>query len=145
LNVSRFFGFRIITPEHPFYVQKKAKNTPSSTGYGGRFKPSPYVFTGPLGGPLEPDNLGRYMNKLSSAAGIPRLSPHALRHTYASLALQAGIPVDVVSKQLGHASVTMTLNVYHTVYRSELERWAYSLTQLLYQSKMIRVHCANHF
>ena len=99
--------------------------------HGGRFKPSEYVFTGPLGGPLEQDVLGRYMNKLSSAAGVGRLSPHALRHTYASLALRAGIPVDVVSKQLGHASVTMTLNVYRTVYRSELERWAYSLTQLL--------------
>ena len=35
-----------------------------------------------------------------------------LRHTHASLALAAGVPVHVVSKRLGHASAKMTLDVY---------------------------------
>ena len=47
-----------------------------------------------------------------TALKLSPLSVHGLRHTHATIALQAGIPVTVVSKRLGHASVTMTLNVY---------------------------------
>ena len=47
------------------------------------------------------------------AAGIPRtLRLHDLRHTYASLALQRGVPLLVVSRQLGHASIAITADVY---------------------------------
>jgi integrase/recombinase XerD len=38
--------------------------------------------------------------------------PHWFRHTYATRLLRAGTPVEVVSKLLGHASITTTLNVY---------------------------------
>ena len=37
---------------------------------------------------------------------------HGLRHTCATLLLQAGTPVHVVSERLGHAKVSMTLEVY---------------------------------
>jgi integrase len=37
---------------------------------------------------------------------------HDLRHTYATLALQAGLNVKIVSSRLGHANVAFTLNVY---------------------------------
>ena len=50
--------------------------------------------------------------KTPKATKLSPLSVHGLRHTHATIALQAGIPVTVVSKRLGHASVTMTLNVY---------------------------------
>jgi integrase len=47
------------------------------------------------------------------AAGIPRrLRPHDLRHTYASLALQRGVPLLVVSRQLGHSSIAITADLY---------------------------------
>lgn len=35
---------------------------------------------------------------------LPGISPHDLRHTYATLALRHGVPVEVVSKNLGHGS-----------------------------------------
>lgn len=47
-----------------------------------------------------------------AAAGLPRLTPHALRHTYASLQLQRGAPVQYVQRQLGHAAITMTVDRY---------------------------------
>lgn len=37
---------------------------------------------------------------------------HALRHTHATLALSAGVRLDVVSRQLGHASIAITADVY---------------------------------
>ncbi len=52
-----------------------------------------------------------------AAAGerLPGISPHDLRHTYATLALRRGVPVEVVSKVLGHARVSITLDVYRHV------------------------------
>jgi integrase len=46
---------------------------------------------------------------------LPVIRPHDLRHTHASLLLQAGVPVKVVSERLGHASPGFTLNVYQHV------------------------------
>jgi len=43
---------------------------------------------------------------------VRRIKFHGLRHTCATLLLQAGQPVHVVSERLGHTQVTMTLQVY---------------------------------
>lgn len=53
-----------------------------------------------------------FWNALLKRLGIPHRGFHHARHTYASLALGAGVPVHVVSKILGHASVSITLNLY---------------------------------
>jgi integrase len=42
----------------------------------------------------------------------PRITLHDLRHTHATLLLQAGVPVKVVSERLGHATVMITLETY---------------------------------
>lgn len=78
-----------------------------------------YVFTDAKGLPLEPGVVSwqfrvaiKAANADTAALQLSPLSVHGLRHTHATIALQAGIPVTVVSKRLGHASTTMTLNVY---------------------------------
>ena len=43
------------------------------------------------------------------------LSFHSLRHTHASMLLEHGLPLDYVSKRLGHASVYTTANIYDTI------------------------------
>ena len=45
-------------------------------------------------------------------AGIPHRGLHTCRHTSAAMRLRAGIRLDVVSKQLGHASVAITADTY---------------------------------
>ena len=45
-------------------------------------------------------------------AGIPEVHPHMLRHVYASILISAGVPIDSVSKYLGHRTVTLTSQVY---------------------------------
>jgi integrase len=45
----------------------------------------------------------------------PPIRLHALRHTWATLALQAGIHPKVVQERLGHANVSITLNIYSHV------------------------------
>lgn len=50
---------------------------------------------------------------------VPHRGFHHLRHTYATLALGAGVPVHVVSRILGHSSPSVTLNVYAHFLKSD--------------------------
>ena len=58
-------------------------------------------------------------HKESEAKGdppvLPRVRLHDLRHTWATLALEAGVHVKVVSEQLGHATVAITMDTYSHV------------------------------
>lgn len=56
---------------------------------------------------------------------------HRLRHTYASLKLRRGGPLEVVSKKVGHSRPSFTADVYRTVYQSEHEEWAVNLSDLV--------------
>jgi integrase len=70
------------------------------------------VFTEPDGRWHAPDALTRAFRRVVATAPVPRIRLHDLRHTHATLMLQAGVPAKVVSERLGHASVRMTLDVY---------------------------------
>ncbi|AWN24217.1 hypothetical protein DKM44_14070 [Deinococcus irradiatisoli] len=61
----------------------------------------------------------RLSTVISAGEKLPSISPHDLRHTYATLALRRGVPVEVVSKVLGHAQVSITLDVYRHVLDNE--------------------------
>ncbi|UQN04827.1 site-specific integrase [Deinococcus sp. QL22] len=100
------------------------------------------IFTNSYGATLDPNNLKRDMEQICDRAGIRHLPIHGLRHTYASLTLRRGIPVEVVSKQLGHASVAFTLTQYRTVFQSEREGWALNLSDLLERKKEAVTHGA---
>ena len=52
---------------------------------------------------------------------LPNVSPHDLRHTAGTPMLRRKMPVEVVSKILGHADASITLNVYRRVLESEKE------------------------
>ncbi|OBF70490.1 integrase [Mycobacterium sp. 852002-51613_SCH5001154] len=58
---------------------------------------------------------------------VPRVTPHDLRHTAASLAVSAGANVKAVQKMLGHASAAMTLDVYADLFDDDLEAVASAL------------------
>jgi integrase len=64
------------------------------------------------GRPLHPDTLTARFNRLADRAGLPAIRLHDLRHTYATLALDAGINPKIVSERIGHASLAFTLQVY---------------------------------
>jgi len=64
------------------------------------------------GSPVQPDTLSGRFRALERRAGVSHRGLHACRHTHAELALAGGVRLDVVSKQLGHASVAITADVY---------------------------------
>jgi integrase len=66
-----------------------------------------------LGQPLQANNLGeRSFARLSTAAGVKRITFHGLRHTSATVLLADGEPVQIVAERLGHRDVSITLNNY---------------------------------
>lgn len=72
-----------------------------------------FVFSEPDGTPLHPDAVTRRFQTLSRQSGLPRLrGPHDLRHTWASLALAAGVHPKVVSDRLGHSTISITIDTY---------------------------------
>ena len=54
-------------------------------------------------------------------SGVPQLTPHDLRHTAASLAVQSGANVKAVQRMLGHKSAAMTLDIYADLFEDDLE------------------------
>lgn len=73
------------------------------------------VFPGPDGAPWPPDGLTRAFAALMRRAGNRGLRFHDLRHTHATQLLREGIHPKIVSERLGHATVSITLDLYSHV------------------------------
>jgi integrase len=82
--------------------------------------------------PVDPDAFNHYLRRLAEKAGLGRVRVHDLRHTWATLALSRGIPLEVVSERLGHASPTITLNVYRHLLEEERRGYVLDLEDLLF-------------
>lgn len=98
---------------------------------GSQHERSGRIFTNTKGGVLRPNNFSRNLRRISETAGIKEITPHGLRHTYASLSLMHGVPVEIVSKQLGHSSIEFTLDTYRWVFDSEKKAWALEASELV--------------
>ena len=61
---------------------------------------------------LDPETVTRYFRQAVKSRQLPAIRLHDLRHTHATLALQAGIHPKVVSERLGHATISITLDTY---------------------------------
>ena len=72
------------------------------------------VFTTELGAPIDPRNLFRAFVAAVKRSGVDGdgVGLHTLRHSAATGMLDAGVPLHVVSKMLGHSSVAITGDIY---------------------------------
>ena len=85
-------------------------------GQGGRPE---LVFTTLDGDPITPDVLSKAWSRQTAAKGMPQVHFHALRHTHASMLISEGIDIVQISKRLGHASPTITLNTYSHLFKKD--------------------------
>ena len=76
-------------------------------------------------------NLSKLLGRMTVEVGLPRLTAHGLRHTCATLLLQAGVPVHVVQERLGHKRIEITLGIYAHVLPSMQQDAASKLAALL--------------
>ncbi len=83
--------------------------------WGAGWHETGHVFTYPDGRVLQPGYVTQKFRRDAERAGLPSIRFHGLRHTSASLALAAGVPMKVVSDRLGHSTTTITADLYSHV------------------------------
>lgn len=98
---------------------------------GDRWKEYDLIFPSSVGTPCNPSNLRVDFLKNLEKSGLPKIRFHDLRHTAASLLLNNGIPVIVVSKILGHSKPSVTLDVYGHLYHEMQDEAAATLDKLV--------------
>jgi integrase len=75
------------------------------------------VFARPNGSLVNPRSFGDRVIELAVRAKVTPITAHCLRDTHASLLAKKGVPIEVVSKRLGHADMRITAERYLHVYR----------------------------
>ena len=70
------------------------------------------IFTAEDGKPVFPDSITNWFTAFVRRSGLPEVSVHSLRHTYASLMIADHTPLVVVAHSLGHAQTSTTANIY---------------------------------
>jgi len=95
------------------------------------WKESDRLFTSPRGGPMHPDSITQWFSKFIKRSGLPKVSLHSLRHSNATLMIAGDVDIATVSKRLGHANTSVTLNIYTHALKSRDRLAAQTLESLL--------------
>lgn len=98
---------------------------------GDRWIDSGYVFTRDDGAPMSPDGITQWLSNFSKKYDLPHIHPHKFRHTSASLLLSNGTDPVTVSKRLGHAKVSTTMDIYSHLIKKSDELAAESIADVI--------------
>jgi integrase len=80
--------------------------------WGADYQDQDLVVAKENGTPIHPHTFSQSFERLIEKANLRTIRLHDLRHTHATLALKAGVPVKVISERLGHESPAFTLKQY---------------------------------
>ena len=94
------------------FLEIKSKQEENKALFGKGYHTSNYIFTWDDGRPISPDYISHKFGKLLKKYNLPHIRFHDLRHTCASLLISNGGTLKDAQEWLGHASITMTANVY---------------------------------
>ena len=110
------------------------RQTGERAGAGPGWVDTGLVFTTACGEALIPGSVSRCFDRLVAQAALPAIRLHDLRHTSASLGLDAGESLLEVSRRLGHSSIAITADVYSHVPSATAHRSAQRLDDLITQA-----------
>jgi integrase len=116
----------------------RAKQASERLALGEAWIDSGFIFTTSFGSPLDPRNLLREFKTVCERAGLGNWHLHELRHSAASLMLAMGVPLQVVSEVLGHASIRMTADVYGHILAPDRQAAADAMSSLLWSGDQVR-------
>ncbi|GBU20175.1 hypothetical protein R80B4_00050 [Fibrobacteres bacterium R8-0-B4] len=97
-------------PQHKRNIQQYA------VGLGALWTENNLVFPNKFGGIITNTVPSRELAKVIAGTDIPKIHPHSLRHTFASIMINNGADVKTVQAVLGHSSAAMTMNIYGHAY-----------------------------
>lgn len=78
----------------------------------GKSKKTDFVLTGSSEHYVEPRNYQYYFKEILKRSKVKKYKFHTLRHTFATNCIEAGMDIKSLSEILGHADVSITLNIY---------------------------------
>ncbi len=93
------------------------------------------LFPSLTGGLVDPSRVNNAFHIALHKAGLPRVCPHDLRHTTATLLLEQGVNPKVVQDLLGHSTINITLDIYSHVTPRMQEDATQAMQQLLFDEK----------
>lgn len=76
----------------------------------GAFSKDYFIFGGTK--PLAPTTIDRYKKIAYKKAKLPAITQHEFRHSYATRKIHKNVPIDLVSRSMGHSKVSTTLDIY---------------------------------
>jgi integrase len=83
--------------------------------FGAGYADHDLIFCRPDGSPHDPDTVTHQFELACSRAHVQRIRFHDLRHTHATLLLQANVHPKVIQERLGHSNIMVTMNTYSHV------------------------------
>jgi integrase len=90
----------------------KAKQSEIKLIVGSQYQDNNLVFARENGNPIYPRTLTTIFNRVQKAANVTKIRFHDLRHTHATLLLEAGVSLKEVQVRLGHSSIKTTGDIY---------------------------------
>ena len=99
--------------------------------WGTDYQDQGLVFCKEDGTPIHPHTFSQAFERLVSGSDLPRIRLHDLRHTHATIAIKAGVPVKVISERLGHETPAFTLKQYAHVIPGMQAEAAAEIAQLV--------------
>ena len=103
---------------------------------GDQWHETGFLFVKEDGTPMIPDSITAWLRKFSKRHGLPHIHPHSFRHSAASILIHSGTDVVTVSKRLGHANTSTTLNIYSHILAESDEQASERLADILLRQKI---------
>jgi integrase len=111
---------------------QRATQTEARTDAGDRWVEHNLVFATSVGTPLDSANVRRSFRAVARSAGLSadEWTPRELRHSFVSLLSSSGVPIEDISRLVGHVSTSVTEKVYRKELRPVLTKGAAIMDQL---------------
>jgi integrase len=86
-----------------------------------QYRRTDYLIQDGFGQPINPSTITAAIYRIEDKANLPHVSPHDLRHTFASMLNNAHVDIAMISRELGHSNISITLNTYTHVFGNVAE------------------------
>ncbi len=111
-NASSYRSFQLTEEMASIFRDAKQREIINRRLFGKEYQVNDYVFKWDDGHLFSPDYVTRHFSKLLTKHELPHIRFHELRHSCASLLLNAGFTLKDVQEWMGHADIKMTANIY---------------------------------
>ena len=115
-------GNRKIPYSKPIKAAVEEQKAANSIMFGNVVRTDDRIFKAPEGGLLLENKVNKHIRKLCKTAGIERFTSHAFRSTFATRAIESDMKPKTLSEILGHADISITMNLYAHVMEDTKEK-----------------------